>query len=290
MNPTPKFQALEASLAETYHRQQREYKRAVQDWTFRKFSALSSPLEELNFNPEMFFAKYFVTNGQPDKTKQEDGLLLHGIWKVDEEQFLPLIQYIPGLASHITTKFSVIGWEESLPATMDAAFATPASFNGGGSISLLVDEASFDCARFLNKHFLRKGIVKSKEAMELPCRPDFEDRLLKAIRTVPGLHCVVASPWERMFIGWDHLEVSKKIIACNEQRERDGAEEAALEEPQYQSDFMPFFQPHYEFLKTWKPSPGKLTLADLQGFFVTRCLEVSGYPCYDDELHLDIKP
>ncbi|KAL4809683.1 hypothetical protein BDV18DRAFT_132579 [Aspergillus unguis] len=96
-----------------------------------------------------------------------------------------------------------------------------------------------------------------------------------------------------MFIGWD-LEAVRKSAQDKEASEKakraareaqEAAEEKAIEE----AERARFFKPHTDFMKTYTPSQGPLTLNDLTGSFIAYSKDMDEYDC-EKTLPLDIHP
>ncbi|KAL3486408.1 hypothetical protein BJX62DRAFT_242019 [Aspergillus germanicus] len=113
------------------------------------------PSGEAGFDPELFLAKYFLTEyrGSPDKTKQKTPLILSGVIKNDDRLF-EAVRAVPGLAIHSKNAATVVGWEESIPAAMEELFGTLHRDWRRLAEDLTTAEAEFDIDFFLAKYFL----------------------------------------------------------------------------------------------------------------------------------------
>ncbi|KAL4913582.1 hypothetical protein BDW62DRAFT_192287 [Aspergillus aurantiobrunneus] len=178
---------------------------------------------------------------------------------------------------------------------MDAAFAKLKSLSIDWSFRVPTEKAGFDLNRFMEKYFLRLGApdpAKTKELLEITCRPEFEDCLLVAVKTVLGLHHRHGTPYASdkvMFIGWDPEKVNKKVRTIEEERARKIAQIAAEEQTEEEEQRVAIFKPHTDFMRNFTTTPGTLTLNDLKGSFLAHSLEIEDYTDNYDGLNLYIQ-
>ncbi|KAL2822932.1 hypothetical protein BJX63DRAFT_1625 [Aspergillus granulosus] len=312
---SPQMKAVEESLKKDFAKQMEEFENAHLEWRKKFFLRQKAPDDEARWDPELFVAKYFLTeyHGVPDKTKQKAPLVL-SIQDYGDMELTKSVRAVPGLAIRSPKSYTLIGWEEAIPEAMQNLFATLSSQRYRSAGDLPTAEVEFDIDLFMSKYFLKKNGQPDPRKIKNPLRVQntlwtpgcFE----KTIKSVPGLHIRYVSSREvsksYFFIGWDLNKVNKRVCAMEAEFAKEEAEKRAREEAwsrewdermkemkkKAEERAKALFKPHKDFMAAFSPPPGALTLNDLTGSYLVQShdlpfeLRVDGW----DALELHIQP
>lgn len=203
------------------------------------------------------------------------------------------VKAVPGLAMHIGSDLTVVGWKPTFQRGMDEAFVKLADYG----LHVPTSEANFDLDRFLAKYFL-DGLngkpVPRKTPDPITLYPFFEhqDGLRTAVASIPGLHlCEAHAVYSlRTLIGWDINKVKLQKRKIEEEAAKTKASEAsealAVKEDKRHHDL----QPHREYMKNHHAAAGPLSLDNLAGSYIVQSETAEEYRRDDEAMTLDIIP
>ncbi|KAJ0415171.1 hypothetical protein BJY00DRAFT_267303 [Aspergillus carlsbadensis] len=316
---SPEVNSIEASLKDEYAKKMEDYEEARLEWRRDWFSKEQTPSGEASFDPELFLAKYFLTElqGTPDKTKQKTPMILSKMIS-HERKLEEAVRRVPGLSMHVKNVGTVIGWEESIPAAMKELFGTLCRQQRRLADNLPTAEVEFDVDMFLAKYFLKPNGQPDPRKTKLPIRIDPRSYsvphfLAMKVEKIPGLHLASAKTTgffsqKTYFIGWDLDKINKRIRAADEKAAKEEAEREARaearaikdkerqekEEKKAEKKKAALFKPHHDFMATLGPGPqpGEFSLNDITGSYLVQSEDMQYTVWVErwDRLEMHIQP